>query len=141
MELANNLNLIVHETVQSGVFVHIFHVDKECYVYDVVSSDIVKVTPFMGKILKILSKESNTSRKKGITALTNIYPGEKNFEGLKRIKIYQKKNIFCPIPGNLDIRIDNKREKKKSLTPTCKRLTNRPQRLWPWRIIFFGLGA
>lgn len=122
MELANNLNLTEHETVQYGVFVHIFHVDKECYVYDVVSSNILKVTPFMGKILKILSKESNTSRKKGITALANIFPEEKILEGLKRIKIYQKKNIFCPIPGNLDIRIDIKREKKRSLTPNLKNL-------------------
>ncbi len=115
-------SLTGNETLQNGVFVHIFHVDKECYVYDVVSSNIFKVTPFMGKILKILSKESNTSRKKGITALAKIHPEEKILEGLNRIRGYQKNNIFCPIPNNLEIIIDTKRNKNKSLTPDLKTL-------------------
>lgn len=122
MTVADNLNLTGNQTLQNGVFAHIFHVEKECYVYDVVSSNIFKVSSFMGKILKILAKESRTSRKKGITALAKIHPGEKILEGLNKIRSYQKNNIFCPIPNDLEIRIDTNRNENKSLTPDLRTL-------------------
>lgn len=105
------------EVVENGIFVHLYTIAGYYYVYDVVSSEIMKVSKILYDLLNAINIKPKPARIDAICNLSTKIPYEKIIEGITNIENVRKNySVFISMQKDFRIELNrNALEKKIAL--------------------------
>ena len=92
------------EVVEDGIFVYLYKIAGCYYVYDVVSSEIMKVSKSLYDLLEAINIKSKPARIDALCNLSTKIPYEKIVDGITNIENVRKNHsVFISVPKDFKI--------------------------------------